>query len=83
MSWPGTGVADYFKANRLYPIRPEELSFQPENKQLGGLRATIKDKQFLGRETRYIVSALGTEIEIISHSPHAAEMDEEVYITKH
>lgn len=83
LSWPGTGVADYFKANRLYPIRPEELSFQPENKQRGGLRATIKDKQFLGRETRYIVSALGTEIEIISHSPHAAEMDEEVYITKH
>jgi len=85
LSWSGTGVADYFKDNRLYPVRPEELSFQTKNEYQShsGLCATIKDKQFLGRETRYIVSALGTEIEIISHSPHAAEVYEEVFVTKH
>lgn len=83
LNWSGAGVADYFKENSLYPIRPEELSFLSATDKSAGLRATIKDKQFLGRETRYIVSALGRDVEIISHSPHAAEVDEEVYITKH
>lgn len=80
--WDGTGIADYFKENQSYPIRPEELCLEVANAKGVGLLARVKDKQFLGRETRYMVEAIGRELEIISTLPHAAEIDDEVFVVK-
>lgn len=83
-TWAGKGIADYFKRNQMYPVRPEELSIVPAqtNEKATGLRGTIKDKQFLGRETRYIVYALGKELEIISNQMQDGEVDQEVFVAK-
>lgn len=82
LSWGGEGVADYFKEHDLYPVRPEELELAPIREAERGMTGTVQDKQFLGRETRYIVFAMGREIEIVSNQPHVAEVDDEVLITK-
>lgn len=82
LSWPGEGVGDYFKQHELYPVRPEELALAPVGSGQKGMTGTVRDKQFMGRETRYLVFAMGREIEIVSNQPHAAQIDEEVFITK-
>ncbi|OJF90323.1 ABC transporter ATP-binding protein [Alkalibacterium sp. 20] len=82
-TWQGAEVASYFKENKLYPVRPEELSLMTSSSTGKGLLGIVKDKQFLGRETRYMVDAVGKELEIISNSFHISEIDEKVYVTKH
>lgn len=80
--WPGEKVADYFKKHHIYPVRPEQLKLITENEAGAGIAGVIRDRQFLGRETRYVVDALGIEMEIISNFPHAAEIGEQVLVTK-
>ncbi|MDE1549169.1 ABC transporter ATP-binding protein [Jeotgalibaca caeni] len=82
ITWQGDGVTEDFKVKQIYPIRPEELMLSSVDDHRAGIPARIKDKQFLGRETRYIVSALGIELEVISTQPYAAGIDDEVYVVK-
>lgn len=82
LTWPGEGIGAYFKEHELYPVRPEELELMPVSSGQKGMSGTVRDKQFMGRETRYIVFTMGREIEVVSNQPHAADVDDEVFITK-
>lgn len=62
--WPGEGVADCFKSQGLYPVRPDQFRLEPA--QAGGLYGEIVNVQFQGREFNYDVRAAGQQWEVIS-----------------
>jgi iron(III) transport system ATP-binding protein len=58
LRWHGKELAPTWRAEGIYPVRPEQFSFAPEGK---GLSATIESIQYQGREIHCILRS-GKEV---------------------
>lgn len=72
--WPGDAVADCFKSQGLYPVRPDQFRLEPAH--TGGLYGEIVNVQFQGKEFNYDVRAAGQQWEVIS--PAAFKLHDQV-----
>ncbi|WKA59384.1 ABC transporter ATP-binding protein [Planococcus shenhongbingii] len=55
--WPDRGVARSFKADGIYPVRPEQLQLSPAKKN--GLHGRVTFFQYQGHEIHYTVEVAG------------------------
>lgn len=72
--WPGENVAECFKSQGLYPVRPDQFQLEPV--QVGGLYGEIVNVQFQGKEFNYDVRAAGQQWEVVS--PAAFKLHDQV-----
>lgn len=81
--WNKEKVSPYFKKNNLFPIFPEELEIFQKGSHNLGFTGRVRDKQFLGRETQYIVSLENEqEVTVVSNNAYVANVNEEVLVNK-
>lgn len=68
-------ISEEFRAEGLYPIRPEQFTIKEEG---SGLRAVIKNKQYHGREIHYTVNYRNQLFTVYDDSVKEFEPGEEV-----
>lgn len=67
IAWPGKQVANYFKSNGLYPVRPDQFHLQPSSQ--AGILGEIANVQFQGKEFHYDIRSDTKRWEVISPLP--------------
>ena len=77
VSWSGADVADYFKLNGLYPVRPDQFQLQPNHQP--GMDGKIVNVQFQGKEFHYDIQGNAGRWEVIS--PLAFSLNEQVSLS--
>ncbi|WP_254438426.1 hypothetical protein [Paenibacillus sp. DCT19] len=77
VSWSGADVADYFKLNGLYPVRPDQFRLQPHHQP--GMDGKIVNVQFQGKEFHYDIQGNAGRWEVIS--PLAFSLNEQVSLS--
>lgn len=73
-AWNGDGIADYFKASGLYPVRPDQFLLQPDGTE--GIPGEVVNVQFQGKEFHYDIRSDERNWEVIS--PVALRLHEKV-----
>ncbi|MBE6071939.1 MAG: ABC transporter ATP-binding protein [Clostridium butyricum] len=83
----GENIADNFKENGIYPVRPEEFKIYPESSvcegenSLGGISGIIVNKQYQGREIHYSVKC-NNGVYTVYECNNKFNVDDKVYIHK-
>ncbi|NEW08952.1 ABC transporter ATP-binding protein [Paenibacillus sp. SYP-B3998] len=74
LQWQGDYVADYFRTNGLYPVRPDQ--FQLSSPQQPGVQGKVTNVQFQGKEFHYDIQTEDGQWEI--SSPLHFQLNEKV-----
>lgn len=72
-------VTEHFIQKGLYPIRPEQLYLLDNG---NGIKGTIQNKQFIGREWHYTVKTVFGDLSIYEEPFQQHEVGEEVFLAK-
>ncbi len=77
--YDGKGMADYFVEEGIYPVRPEEFKL---SKQGEGIKGTIVNRQYNGREIHYTVKCGQDYFTVYENEDCGCRVDEEIILIK-
>lgn len=63
LTYSGSNIAQAFKNNGTYPVRPEQFTI---SKNSDGIKAVIKNRQYNGREIHYVLSCQQQMINVVT-----------------
>jgi ABC-type spermidine/putrescine transport systems, ATPase components len=78
--WSNSGVNPHFIQAQCFPVHPEDLVLMKRAEGLHGIPGSIIEKQFLGRETQYIVELMNQQEVIVVSQDAMMERGEEVLV---
>ncbi|AZV57537.1 ABC transporter ATP-binding protein [Clostridium sp. AWRP] len=77
--YDGKGIADYFKRNNIYPVRPEQFEISNDK---NGIKSKIVNKQYQGREIHYTIDCEGKLITVYDSNLKKYDINENVSLIK-